>query len=466
MYMSQTAKSVTMLIRGPSLEAGMSQYLVDRILKTPNITVRTCTEVVDTVAEDGHLSGLVLLDKRTGETETVTCDRMCCFIGATPRTDWLEEAGIARDDHGFILSGPDLRDKVRMDAGSSAAPPGNKCARCVCCRRRAFGVRQAGCGRRRRRVDGSDVGAQVSGGSLMPRGRPMGSQNGEECVRDELRHPVPVRGPVRRPARHSVRGRPHRDLPRGPDRPGGRTRHLLLRDDRRRADHVEALRRRRHPDQPHVAARRVLRRVVGLHPRRGAGLPGVGAADQAVAVLRAGLQRRSPGSCRRSSRWPSTCSRATWSAARRQSQIIGQREKLLALGTITAGLTHQLNNPAAATARAVADLREGVGQMRHKLAMLAEGKFTPEALRVLVSIQDEVAEQVAKTREHRTVRARGLRSRGPDRRLAGGPRHRRRLGLRADVRRGRPGHRLAGAGARRWSTMSTPPRRCRARSGG
>ncbi len=84
---------------------------------------------------------------------------------------------------------------------------------------------------------------------------------------------------------------------------------------------------------------------------------------------------------------------------RRQSQIIGQREKLLALGTITAGLTHQLNNPAAATARAVADLREGVGHMRHKLAMVAEAKFTPEALRVLVNIQDEVAEQVAKTRD-------------------------------------------------------------------
>ena len=84
---------------------------------------------------------------------------------------------------------------------------------------------------------------------------------------------------------------------------------------------------------------------------------------------------------------------------RRQSQIIGQREKLLALGTITAGLTHQLNNPAAATARAVADLREGVGHMRHKLAMVAEARFTPEALRVLVNIQDQVAEQVAKNRD-------------------------------------------------------------------
>lgn len=82
----------------------------------------------------------------------------------------------------------------------------------------------------------------------------------------------------------------------------------------------------------------------------------------------------------------------------RQNQIIGQREKLLALGQLSAGLTHQLNNPAAATARAVSDLRDRVGKMRHKLAMLADGKFTAEALRTLVSIQDEVAEQVAKSK--------------------------------------------------------------------
>jgi signal transduction histidine kinase len=82
----------------------------------------------------------------------------------------------------------------------------------------------------------------------------------------------------------------------------------------------------------------------------------------------------------------------------RQRQIIGQREKLLALGQLSAGLTHQLNNPAAATARAAADLRDRVAGMRHKLAMLANGKFTPEALRTLVSIQDEVAEKVAKSK--------------------------------------------------------------------
>ncbi|MGB3484851.1 MAG: ATP-binding protein [Mycobacterium sp.] len=83
----------------------------------------------------------------------------------------------------------------------------------------------------------------------------------------------------------------------------------------------------------------------------------------------------------------------------RARSILDQREKLLSLGTLTAGLTHQLNNPAAATARAVADLREGVCHMRHKLAMVAEAKFTPEALRVLIDIQDQVAEQVAKSKD-------------------------------------------------------------------
>jgi thioredoxin reductase (NADPH) len=108
MYMSRTAKSVTLLVRGPSLEASMSYYLIRQIEKNDNITVRTCTEVVDTVGEDDHLTGLVLFDKQTGEKDTVSCDRLCCFIGAAPRTDWLDV--VAKDDHGFVLSGPDLKD--------------------------------------------------------------------------------------------------------------------------------------------------------------------------------------------------------------------------------------------------------------------------------------------------------------------------------------------------------------------
>ncbi|MEZ0349643.1 ATP-binding protein [Mycobacterium sp. pR1184] len=80
----------------------------------------------------------------------------------------------------------------------------------------------------------------------------------------------------------------------------------------------------------------------------------------------------------------------------RTRRIIDNREKLLALGRLSAGLTHQLNNPAAAIARAAADLRERVANMRHKLAMLADGTISPEVLGALVRLQERVAEQVAK----------------------------------------------------------------------
>jgi signal transduction histidine kinase len=81
----------------------------------------------------------------------------------------------------------------------------------------------------------------------------------------------------------------------------------------------------------------------------------------------------------------------------RTRRIIDNREKLLALGRLSAGLTHQLNNPAAATARAAAELRDRIAGMRRKLVMLADGTVTPEALSALVRLQQEVADQVAKS---------------------------------------------------------------------
>jgi signal transduction histidine kinase len=81
----------------------------------------------------------------------------------------------------------------------------------------------------------------------------------------------------------------------------------------------------------------------------------------------------------------------------RQQQIVSQRARLLGLGTITAALTHQLNNPAAATGRAIAGLRESVGRLRHKLTTLADGGFTPDSLRALTVLQDAVADRVGTT---------------------------------------------------------------------
>ncbi|GAA2238149.1 ATP-binding protein [Streptomyces nogalater] len=76
--------------------------------------------------------------------------------------------------------------------------------------------------------------------------------------------------------------------------------------------------------------------------------------------------------------------------------MIGQRERLLALGSLSAGLTHELNNPAAAAVRATAALRERVAKMRHKLGLIAEGPFSREVLANLVEIQERTAERVAK----------------------------------------------------------------------
>ena len=74
---------------------------------------------------------------------------------------------------------------------------------------------------------------------------------------------------------------------------------------------------------------------------------------------------------------------------RRGQEIVSQRQQLLALGALTAGLTHELNNPAAAAVRANAALRDRVAGMRHKLAMLAHDEIDPRLLEVLVDVQEE-----------------------------------------------------------------------------
>ena len=76
------------------------------------------------------------------------------------------------------------------------------------------------------------------------------------------------------------------------------------------------------------------------------------------------------------------------------AELVGQRERLLAMGKLTAGLTHELNNPAAAAARAAAALRERFAGMRHKLAMLSEGKLDGEVLRSLTVFQEEFVTRV------------------------------------------------------------------------
>jgi thioredoxin reductase (NADPH) len=107
MYLSRTAKSVTIVSRR-TLEDSMSYYLIQQIRANDKIKEMPNT-VVHAVKGNSRLERICLENRLTGEREEYGCGRMFIFIGAEPRTDWLDGV-VARDDHGFILSGPDLRD--------------------------------------------------------------------------------------------------------------------------------------------------------------------------------------------------------------------------------------------------------------------------------------------------------------------------------------------------------------------
>lgn len=105
-FFAKHAATVTVLVRGPNLEASMSHYLIKQLDVIDNVSVRTGTEVAEACG-DGHLQRLVLSDRTTGEKQTVEAGSMFVFIGAAPRTDWLDGV-IVRDARGFVITGPDL----------------------------------------------------------------------------------------------------------------------------------------------------------------------------------------------------------------------------------------------------------------------------------------------------------------------------------------------------------------------
>ncbi len=106
MNFSRFARNVIMLVRGATLEAGMSQYLVDQIRGTQNIQVRLNASVVEAFGET-RLEAICIHDSQTDQKEVVQTSSLFIFIGAAPRTDWLGDA-VARDRHGFILTGGSL----------------------------------------------------------------------------------------------------------------------------------------------------------------------------------------------------------------------------------------------------------------------------------------------------------------------------------------------------------------------
>jgi thioredoxin reductase (NADPH) len=105
-YFSGYADRVTMLVRGDSLEKSMSHYLIEQLGLHANVTVRTKSSAVAAEGENGRLRALTVRGP-DGESE-LAADACFVFIGASPRTDWLEGV-VARDERGFILAGPDAQ---------------------------------------------------------------------------------------------------------------------------------------------------------------------------------------------------------------------------------------------------------------------------------------------------------------------------------------------------------------------
>jgi thioredoxin reductase (NADPH) len=108
-HFSRYADRVTMLVRGPSLQASMSHYLIEQLAGLRNVEVRTGSSAIAACAENGRLTQLRVASARDGEYD-LAVDACFVFIGASPHTDWLEGV-VARDERGFILAGPDVDGK-------------------------------------------------------------------------------------------------------------------------------------------------------------------------------------------------------------------------------------------------------------------------------------------------------------------------------------------------------------------
>jgi thioredoxin reductase (NADPH) len=121
MHFKDFADKVVMVVRGGSLGAKMSHYLVDRIESTDNIEVRLHTEVKACHGNE-HLERLELWNNQTGQSEVVPAKYLFVFLGAAPRTEWLKDV-VACDARGFVLTGPDLDPKTHLHDWPLGRPP-------------------------------------------------------------------------------------------------------------------------------------------------------------------------------------------------------------------------------------------------------------------------------------------------------------------------------------------------------
>jgi thioredoxin reductase (NADPH) len=108
-YLADRVAKVWMIVRGPSLSASMSRYLVGRITATPNIEILPNTSVIALDGQEGILETIRCRSHGSGQERACAIRHLFLFIGADPNTDWLAGSGIALDEKGFIYTGGNVQ---------------------------------------------------------------------------------------------------------------------------------------------------------------------------------------------------------------------------------------------------------------------------------------------------------------------------------------------------------------------
>jgi thioredoxin reductase (NADPH) len=113
LHLAKWAEKVTLVVRGDGLEKSMSKYLIDEIEAADNVEISLGTRVIDG-SGDGRLESLTLAKGTSGASYVVPADALFALIGAAPHTEWLPPS-VARDAHGFVVTGPDLTHDGLLD---------------------------------------------------------------------------------------------------------------------------------------------------------------------------------------------------------------------------------------------------------------------------------------------------------------------------------------------------------------
>jgi thioredoxin reductase (NADPH) len=123
LHFSQQVAHATLVVRGDSLKSTVSAYLVDRISAAKNVEVLTQTEVTALEGSD-MLQAVLLTNRQTGASRRIETHWVFVCIGGAPRTEWAVQAGVTRDEAGYLVTGPDLlRDDQRPDGWPLDRPP-------------------------------------------------------------------------------------------------------------------------------------------------------------------------------------------------------------------------------------------------------------------------------------------------------------------------------------------------------